>query len=101
MRAQLRHRAHGGGEILPRHGRSGFGGGGVDGTRQFPLLGLAIEFGGRLAGLFGLVAPLLNAQNVGGALVAGEEIFSVLGVEEFAKRFDAADDEEQLMSFHQ
>ena len=30
-------------------------------------------------------------------LIAGEQIFSVLGVEEFAQRLDAADDEEQIV----
>src|SRR5262249_39947602 len=38
------------------------------------------------------VLPLLDADNVGCAFVASEQILSVLGVEEFSQRLDAAHD---------
>ena len=97
MRAQLGHRRHGGGEILARHGGRGLGRRGVDRLDQFPLLGLPVEpvLGGAL--VFRIVALFLDAQDVGGALVAGQQVFPILGVEKFAQRLDPADDEEQVV----
>ena len=36
-------------------------------------------------------------EDVGGALVAGEQVLAVLGVEEFAERLDAADDQDEIV----
>ncbi len=42
---------------------------------------------------------LFGAQNIGGAAIAGEKIGAVVGVEETAERFDAANDEKQIVLF--
>ena len=92
---QLRHRGHGGGEVFLGDGGGGFRLGGVDRLRQRPFLVLAVERGVGLADIFAGVLLLLDAQDVGGALGAGEQVLAVLGVEEFAERLDAADDEQR------
>ena len=51
----------------------------------------------RRAGVGGVVLLLLDAQDVGRALGAGEEILAVVGVEEFAERLDAADDQHEVV----
>ena len=51
----------------------------------------------RRAGVFAIVLLLLDAKNVGRALGAGEEALAVFGVEEFAERFDAADDQQEIV----
>ena len=97
MRAQLRHGAHGGGEILLGDGGGGLLLGGVDRLGERPFLVLAIERRVGLADIFARVLLLLDAEDVGGALVAGEQILAVLGVEEFAQRLDPADDEHEIV----
>ena len=47
--------------------------------------------------VFRIVPLFLDAEDVGGALVAGEQVFAVLGIEEFAERLDPANDEEQIV----
>ena len=44
------------------------------------------------------VLLLLDAQDVGRALVSREQARAVLGAKEFAERLDAADDEEQVVA---
>ncbi len=97
MRAKLRHRAHGGLESFRGDGALGFGFRNVNRLRQCLLLRLLIEPGMGRAGIFPLILFLFNADDVGRALEAGEQIFSVLGVEEFAECFDAADDEQKIV----
>jgi hypothetical protein len=43
------------------------------------------------------VLLLLDSDDVSRALIAGEEILSVLGIEEFSQRLDATDDEQQIV----
>jgi hypothetical protein len=43
------------------------------------------------------VLLLLGLEDIGGALVAGEQVLAVLGVEEAAERRDAAGDEEEVV----
>jgi len=45
----------------------------------------------------GAVLLLLDAQDVRRALGAGEQARAVIGAKEFAERFDAADDEKQIV----
>ena len=49
------------------------------------------------ASIFAIVLLLLDADDVGRALVAGEQVIAVLGVEEFSQRLDAADDEKKIV----
>src|SRR6185437_4321409 len=53
----------------------------------------------RIWGILILLAVLLllDAEDVGRALDAGEQVLTVVGVEEFAQRLDAADDQEQIV----
>ena len=44
------------------------------------------------------VLLLLDAQDVDGALGAGEQIGAVLGVEEFSQRVDALDDHQEVVA---
>ena len=44
------------------------------------------------------VLLLLDAQDVGGAAIAGEEVPAVLGVEEAPERLDAADDHQEVVA---
>ena len=46
---------------------------------------------------FGAVLFLLGAEDVGGAAIAGEQVLAVLGLEQFSKRLDPADDQEQIV----
>ena len=55
------------------------------------------KLGVRRAGVVALVLLLLDAQDVGGALDAGEQVLAVVAVEEFAERLDAADDQQQIV----
>src|SRR5262245_47553238 len=96
-RAELRHRAHGGLEVFRRDRALGFGFGDTDRLRQRFLLSLLIERQIGRARIVALILSLFDADDVGRALVAGEEIFSVLSVEEFAERFDATDDEQKIV----
>src|SRR5262249_48378379 len=68
-----------------------------DRPRQRPLLLLAIELRVGLADVLARVLLLLDADDVGGALIAGEQILAVVGVEEFAQRLDAAHDEDEVV----
>ena len=61
------------------------------------LLGVVEKLGVRRAGVFALVLLLLDAQDVGGALDAGEQVLAVVAVEEFAERLDAAHDQQQVV----
>ncbi len=45
----------------------------------------------------GAILALLGPQNVGGALVAGEEAAAVVGFEKGGERFDAVDDHEEIV----
>ena len=69
----------------------------LDRLRQRLLLVLLIKLRIGRAGIFALILLLFDADDVGRALEAGEQIFSILGVEEFAERFDAADDEKKIV----
>ena len=40
---------------------------------------------------------LLDADDVGGALIAGQQIFAVVGVEEFSQRLDPADHQNEIV----
>ena len=61
------------------------------------FFGLLVEFRIGRAGIFAAVLLLLDADDVGGALIAGEQVLAVLGVEEFPQRLDAADDEQKIV----
>ena len=50
---------------------------------------------------FRAVLLLLGAQDIGGAAVAGEQAFAVLGVEEAAERLDAAHDHQEIVLVRQ
>src|SRR6202034_1680337 len=69
----------------------------ADRLRQRLFLGQLIEFRVGRTGIFAIVLFLLDADDVGRALVAGKEIFSVFRVEKFSKRLNAADDEEKIV----
>ena len=97
MGAQLGHGAHGGGEVLLGDGGGGLFLGGVDGRGQRFFLRQFVALGVGRAGVFVFVLLLLDAQDVGGALDAGEQVLAVVGVEEFAERLDAADDHQQIV----
>ena len=88
---------HGGLEIFLRDGGGRFGFGGVDGLRQRLFLGLSVKLWLRRAGVVVTVLLLLDAQDIGRALGAGEQALAVFGVEEFAERFDAADDQQEIV----
>ena len=64
---------------------------------EFLFLGLLKQSAIGRAGVGGLVLLLLDAEDVGRALGAGEQILAVVGVEEFAERLDAADDQNEIV----
>ena len=92
----LRHRRHGGGEVL-----LGDGGGGflfaVSMALASAFSSAPKQLGVRRAAVGLAVLLLLDAQDVGGALDAGEQVLAVVGVEEFAERLDAAHDQQQVV----
>ena len=69
----------------------------LDRLRQRLFLGLRVKAGIRRAGILAIVLFLLDADDVGRALVAGEQVLAVLGVEEFSQCLDAADDEQKIV----
>ena len=71
--------------------------GGVDRARQRPFLVLAVVLRIGRADILPRVLLLLDADDVGGALVAGEQVLAVVGVEEFAQRLDPADDQHEVV----
>jgi hypothetical protein len=97
MRAKLRHRGHAGAEILAFDRLVRLGLGNANGARQFLFLGLVEQTRLRRTGVDRVVLLLLDAQDVRRALGASEEILSILGVEEFAQRLNAADDEDEIV----
>ena len=70
---------------------------GGDGFGQRFSSGSLRRFRVRRAGKAFAVLLLLDAQDVRGALDAGEQVLAVVGVEEFAERFDAADDHQEIV----
>ncbi len=87
---------HGGGEVLLGDGGGGVLLGDVDGFGQrffFASFELCI----RRAGVTLVVLLFLDAKDIGRALNAGEQVLAVVGVKEFAKRLDAADDQQQIV----
>ena len=70
---------------------------GGDGGGQSLFLRLLEERRVWRAGVGLFVLFLLDAQDVFRALGAGQQILAVVGVEEFAERLDAADDEQQVV----
>ena len=91
-------RAHRALEIFARQGRAGLGLRGIERRAQRLFLrqseqGRIVSGGERALA----VLLLLGLENVGGAAIAGEQVLAVLGVEEFAERLDAADDEEEVV----
>ena len=98
MGRNLRHRAHGGGEVL-----LGDGGGGIGlGTKTASASDFSSGATSELASsapifIFSTVLLLLDAQDIGRAFDAGEQILAVVGVEEFAERLDAADDHQEIV----
>ena len=93
----FRQRRHGGGEILDFDGGSCLAFGGADRLEQGLLRGLGENVRVNIAGVGFTRFLLLVAEDVGGALVAGEQRLAVVGVEEFAQGFDAADDEQEVV----
>ena len=78
-------------------GLAGIGFGGGDGAVQVALLALDEKLGVGQAVKGAVVLLLLDLENVGGALDAGEKILAVIAFEEFGKRFDAADDHQEII----
>ena len=97
MRPQPRHGAHGGLEVLRGDGARGLGLGDIDRLRQRLFLGQRVQLRIGRAGIFAIVPFLLDADDVGRALVTREQVIAVLGVEEFSQRLDAADNEQKIV----
>ena len=95
--AQLGDRRHRAFEVLARNRLGGLFLHGVDRGRKLTLLWLKIEMRVGPAVIRAPVLLLLDAQDVGRALVSGEQARAVIGCKEFAERLDAADDEEQVV----
>ena len=89
-RTQFRHRAHGSGEVFLGDGSARSRLHLTDRFRERLFLGEAIECGVRRAVIGFAVLLLLDAQDVGGALGAGDQVFAIVGVEEFSQRIDTA-----------
>ena len=65
--------------------------------RQRLFLRLLVKLRIGRTDIFATVLLLLDADDVGRALVAGEQVIAVLSFEEFSQRLDAADDEEKVV----
>src|SRR5215831_12312165 len=92
VRTELRHRTHRGFVVLSLDGSGCFLPDGVDRPCQRLFLLLAIARLIRSIDISTPVLLLLDADDIGRALVAGQQILSVLGVEEFSKGLDAVGD---------
>ena len=96
--AKLRHRRHRRLEIFAcdRSGSSALDL--INGLGQRLFLGLFQQARIRRLIVAARILLLLDAQDVDGALGAGEEMLAVLGVEEEPKRLDPAHDHEQIVA---
>src|SRR5262249_25515876 len=94
---QFRHRHERDGEVFPYDGLPRVGLGDADRGGERLLLGGPIEFGGGRARIGRAVLLLLDADDVDRTLVAGEQVLAIVGVEEFAQRLDAADDQDEIV----
>ena len=77
--------------------RVGLGLGDIDRLRQRFLLGQHVELWIGRAGIFAIIPFFLDADDVGRALIAGEQIFSILEIEEFFQRLDTANDQQKIV----
>ncbi len=66
-------------------------------SRQGLLFILLVKLRVGRAGIFALVLFLLDANDVGRALIASEQVLAVFGIEEFSQCLDAADDEQEIV----
>src|SRR5262245_28264847 len=97
MRTQLRHSAHGGSKILGLHRALRFLLGNVNRLGKRPFLILTIV---RRIGATDILSPvllLLDTDDVGCTLVAGEEILAIVAIEEFTQSLNAAHDEQEII----
>ena len=67
------------------------------GFRQGLFLRQLVKRRIRCTSVFAFVLLLLDADDVGRALIAGEQVLAILGVEEFPQRLDATDYEEKIV----
>ena len=98
--AQAREGPHRALEILVLDGGARFLTGRLEGHRERSFLGGARARSRSRSGASVEGAPvllLLDAQDVGGTAIAGEQVLAVLGVEETAERFDAATTEKRQL----
>src|SRR5262245_39501125 len=91
------HRSHGGFEILPGDGGQGLLLCNTDGLGERLFLGQLIALRIRRAGILAVVLFLLDPDDVGRALVAGEQVLAIVAVEKFSQRFDAPHDHQQIV----
>src|SRR5215207_4898745 len=96
-RAKAREGEHGAFEVLAHHGGAG---GLAFGDERFPqreFLGLAQEPDVGRGVVGARILLLLDAKDVGGAAIAGEEVPAVLGIEEAPERLDPPDDHQEVV----
>src|SRR6266542_3912202 len=94
---ELRHGGHCCGEILARHGSRRALLGGFDGRSERPFFGLTVELRIRRPDVLPPVPLLLDANDVGGALVAGEQIPAVVRIQEAPQSVHPADDQHEIV----
>src|SRR5215831_4975666 len=92
VRTELRHRTHRGFVVLSLDGSGCFRPDGVNRPCQRLFLLLAVEGRIRPPDIVARIPLFLDADDIGRTLVAGQQIFSVLGVEEFSKGLDPTHD---------
>src|SRR5882672_4609647 len=96
-RTQFRHRAHRTRKIFFCDSSAGFRLHLIDSLRQRLLLIEGIQRGIRRTVIGLAVFLLFDAENIGGALGARQQVLAVVGVEEFAQRLDATDDKKEIV----
>ncbi len=94
---ELRHGGHCCGEILARHGSRRALLGGFDGRSERPFFGLTVELRIRRPDVLPPVSLLLDADDVGGSLVAGEQIPAVVRIQEAPQSVHPADDQHEIV----
>src|SRR6202008_35382 len=84
-------------EVFRRDRLTGAGTGAIDSGAELALLALDQDVGVDIAVIETAVLLLLDLEDVGSALDAGEKVLAIIAVEELGESLDALDDHQEIV----